>query len=140
MGFRSSFTTFGWNVIQIPDWFFEKHGRDFNFMYGFGHFRVLTMPISHKWQTKRSTDDLEQDIQKLLWSEINPKDHMNNPFIMVWLHECGGITRVEFYPDRIVYTEPTGWKEVDASGFNGVPHGDGLECTCEDEIKSRNKS
>lgn len=33
--------------------------------------------------------------------------------ILVWLHECGGITRIEIHNDRILWSEPEEWKKVD---------------------------
>lgn len=103
MGFRSTFVTQDY-YIQWPEWFIAKYSDHVNFNDGKGC-------ISSR-QEKKSYgvfSELEDDIQKVL-KEIESK---LDGFILVWLHECGGITRVSISKDSITYREPDSWRNTD---------------------------
>ena len=106
MGFRSTLTTSDYNVVW-PPWFVEKYkecltlGRD-----GHGPLGSLT-----EVKIYFSLPDLVTDIHKVLQDSFFTRPRLS-PFELVYLHECGGITRVELYKDEIHYSEPTGWATV----------------------------
>lgn len=106
MGFRSVFITED-KAFDLPPWFFDKWRDCF-------HFRQddkgkLGLPISSKIEQKMHhfSDDFHQDLQKL----IDDKGVL----VLIWLHECGGMTRVEIHKQRILYSEPEGWEKTDGS-------------------------
>ena len=96
MGFRSVFVTESAHY-QWPDWFVKKYHETVNITE-----HCLTSKLEHKTYTVWSHLDL--DIQKAIdW------DKKKN-VVVVYLHECGGITRCHITKDRIIYTEPSGWE------------------------------
>lgn len=105
MGFRSTFVTED-NVVRWPDWFREKYAN-------FAHVPAEGV-LSSKMECKTyfTWDGLAEDIRKAIdWAE------RDWPFVFVWLHECGGITRVEIHQGGVWYNEPDGWANTD-----GVTH------------------
>jgi hypothetical protein len=59
------------------------------------------------WET------LHEDIQRAIdWGEF-----LGLKFILVYLHECGGITRCQIEKDSIKWTEPETWRATE-----GVTH------------------
>lgn len=109
MGFRSTFTTQDY-PLRWPDWFQEKY-RDF---ITFPPTGVGGIYSRQECKTYGVWTDLEKDIQQaIVW-----QDHCHNfRFVLVYLHECGGITRVQISKDHIFYSEPDGWSLVE-----GVTH------------------
>lgn len=111
MGFRSTLATQDFSGVKLPKWFRDKYENDFYFRvpYSFAKSKIPTLFLSSKYELKTYGIgmDLPTDIQKVLIE----KDV--NQFVIVWLHECGGITRVQIEKERIVYTEPSGWSVVD---------------------------
>lgn len=105
MGFRSTFVTQDLSVTW-PDWFRAKYE-------GVVHFPQDRGPISSIFEAKTYSllSELPEDIRKCLSFSGRKK------FVLIYLHECGGITRVEIREDDIVYTEPTGYCVTD-----GVEH------------------
>jgi len=103
MGFRSTFTVYSINTINIPVWFGEKYHE----LVFFGDWQgTATMPIHPRKEAKTymAWSELPEDIQKVLNEPKNSHyDHW--PFVLVYLHECGGITRVLIYKDRIEYQD-----------------------------------
>ena len=98
MGFRSMFCTEDF-PYQWPDWFREKYQKTIHV--------PEKGPLSSKRECKfySAWSELEEDIQKAVdWGQY---DHL----VMVYLHECGGITRVEITKSAIRFTEPTGWRK-----------------------------
>ena len=93
MGFRSTFVTevyYG----DWPSWIIEKYKDCINFN------ECLSSKIEGK--TYMTLEDLPADIQKA----INWNDRFRKSFTLVWLHECGGISRVHIYKDQINIDEP----------------------------------
>lgn len=108
MGFRSTIVTQDYH-LPLPEWFVDKY-KDLLFMGIEGKF---TMPIASMVEFKSYVGrgrEIEYDIQRVLretpsWGDGN--------IILVWLHECGGITRIEISQKEILFSEPDKWKEVE---------------------------
>ena len=102
MGFRSTFITEG-RAITWPDWFRAKYAD------------LVRFPIEGRGMLSSSTeakqwmfDDLTKDIQLVIdWSNARL------PFVMVFLHECGGITRCEINEHEILWSEPWAWRKTE---------------------------
>lgn len=112
MGFRSTFVTDDPH-LPFPPWFVEKWAPYVHFGEGNG------LPLASKCEAKiyQTWYDLEADIGRVL-AEQNKADigQQMNPLgrvVLVWLHECGGITRAEISATGVRYSEPTGWAEED---------------------------
>jgi len=106
MGFRSVFITED-IAISWPEWFVEKWSQ-------YVHFHEATGPISSKYELKtyNKWKDLEEDVQKIIGGGFTDK------IIMVYLHECRGITRVEIYKDKILYSVPETWRVTQYIGHD----------------------
>lgn len=107
MGFRSTLVTEDDYGIQWPQWFRDKYAKTIMFR------EDCKGPLSSTRETKAYADwdELPQDIQRVIdWGRTEK-------FILVYLHECGGITRVKIQKDAIKWSEPSGWKETE-----GVDH------------------
>lgn len=109
MGFRSTFVT---NDCQWkwPAWFREKYISNV-------HFPREAGPIASvcEGKTYGMFLDLPADIQRAL-----SETETGWPawcLVLVYVHECGGITRCEIRRDSIQWNEPTGWRTTD-----GVEH------------------
>jgi hypothetical protein len=106
MGFRSTFVTqdlgFG---RKWPEWFVTRWGG----LCEFGKNGQLSSVREEK--TYGRLDELDTDIQKAI------REMEVDEIVLVYLHECGGITRVQIDHDKILYSEPQTWKVVD-----GVTH------------------
>lgn len=99
MGFRSTFTTQDYG-IQWPQWFREKYAGVIWFT-GEGKGPLHSV---REAKTYLLWGDLPTDIQRAIdWS--NPLKN----FVLVYLHECGGITRCQIEKDAIKWSEPEGW-------------------------------
>jgi len=103
MGFRSTFTTQHY-AIDWPEWFVEKYEATIMFPPG------NCGPISSKIECKTYSTwvDLDKDIHRAIDWDSFPLD-----FVLVYLHECGGITRVQFDKAGVLYSEPDAWKETE---------------------------
>jgi len=101
MGFRSTLTTYDY-PIKWPDWFRKKY----EFSIGCNGRGALYSIGEHKTYTEWLT--LPEDIQKAIdWDEFT----LN--FVLVYLHECGGITRYQIGKDSIKCSEPKEWDVVE---------------------------
>lgn len=107
MGFRSTFTTKNCE-IEWPQWFREKYDVSIRFTEdssGPLH-SVREGKIYGDWAT------LHDDIQRAIdWVQFRSK------FVLVYLHECGGITRCQIEKDSIKWSEPETWRATE-----GVEH------------------
>jgi hypothetical protein len=102
MGFRSTFITQDLGG-PLPDWFVEKWKNSLHFNEG------NRLPISSKREGKYDqADELLTDLQKVL-----PWEDEERALVLVWLHECGGITRLEISKRQIQFSEPATWKRCD---------------------------
>ena len=108
MGFRTTITTEDFSRVKLPKWFRDKWAYEYNF--GISQRRKDVMLITSKYERKfynSPDEDILLDIQKVCIKKDIDK------FIVVMLHECGGITRVQIEKDKIRLSEPTGWKETE---------------------------
>jgi hypothetical protein len=113
MGFRSTFVT-EHTVLHFPPWFVEKWGRHVHFGDDHG------LPLASKYEAKcyDTWGGLEEDIARAL-AERHAADAGQmlasiERVVLVWLHECGGLTRVEITANSVRYNEPATWREEDA--------------------------
>lgn len=105
MGFRSTFTTTDL-PIHWPRWFREKYQTSiFVPEVGALHSRREYKVYGPSWE------NLVEDVQRAIpWKEwIAKGNHLT--FVLVFLHECGGITKVHIHPDRITWLEPDEWHQ-----------------------------
>lgn len=112
MGFRSVLITEDRRGVEVPPEFLVKHPTlqaVRNEEDGKTYFPLSSMTES-KFYANFEEHQLFLDIQKLLRNI----EHFDLGINIVLLHECGGITKVIIYKDRIVGMEPTGWKMVEA--------------------------
>ena len=106
MGFRSVMITEDADPGFFPPWFVAKYERQFYMPGDDGG------PMSSKFEIKEyDLPELYADIQRLLKPSENSLG--NESFILVWLHECGGITRVEIHPAVIYFMHPTDFEVSD---------------------------
>lgn len=100
MGFRSTFITEDCG-IQWPHWFISKWDHLIWFREnGIG---VFSSKFEKKCYGDTGFMGLPEDIQLA----INWENHQR--FILVFLHECGGITRCQIHKDSILWSEPVEW-------------------------------
>ena len=109
MGFRSMFITEDF-PIEWPEWFVEKYADFVNFH------PTNRGAISSKREGKTYGifADLHEDIRKVIPWHVWYDDLK---FVLVYLHECGGVTRCQIERDRVLWTEPDSWRKTD-----GVEH------------------
>lgn len=100
MGVRSTFVLQE-SCIKWPDWFVKKYNA-------YVHFPelkdggVIASKLSYK--TYGVFSCLHEDIQKSVnW------DESEEYIVLIWLHKCGGITRVEISKNKINMSVPTSW-------------------------------
>lgn len=107
MGFRSTFTTQDY-AIQWPRWFRDKYAGAIWFA------EDGTGPLHSVREAKTYVgwEELHTDIQRAIdWSDAPDN------FVLVYLHECGGITRCQIEKDSIKWGEPESWRAT-----HGVEH------------------
>lgn len=107
MGFRSVFIAADHYLTIWPDWFLAKWGEACHFAEGRGAFASKRECKAYvTWR------ELPADVQRAVdWDADGPN------FVIVFLHECGGVTRCQIMRDRIIWSEPTGWEQTD-----GITH------------------
>jgi hypothetical protein len=120
MGFRSTFVTDDCNW-EWPQWFRDRYKASV-------HFPVEGGPISSvcEGKTYGVFADVATDIQIVL-RDIG--DKYRTKLVLVFLHECGGITRCEITPDAIKWTEPASWRATE-----GVAHEYCYGCSDADNV------
>lgn len=99
MGFRSTFVTQHY-YVNWPSWFVEKY--NVTVLFGFNNSGSISSAFECKHNETWS--NLHTDIQ----SAIDWKDFPDS-FILIYLHECGGITRCQIEEKRIIWSEPKTW-------------------------------
>lgn len=110
MGFRSVFISED-IAIQWPDWFIDKYRYELHVDTGkTGSFHS---PYEIKIY-KEGMENFPSDIQKAIDWDSMP---YLKQFLVIFLHECGGITRLHITKDSIRWSEPRGWTEID-----GITH------------------
>jgi hypothetical protein len=100
MGFRSTVISED-TFMDWPEWFVEKYK-------GMLHLD-RSGPLASRYESK-AREGLVDDVSKAVVGKFS------KPFVLVFLHECGGITRVQIDPDGTArYSEPEGWKNTSGS-------------------------
>jgi len=108
MGFYSTFTTEDCRITW-PQWFREKYSKSI----WFKDDHTGTIASKREGKTYAVFSDLPADIQRAIdWNDFQLKK-----FVMVYLHECGGITRCQIEKDAIKWSEPESWQQT-----NDVEH------------------
>lgn len=101
MGFRSTLATYDY-PITWPGWFKDKYFSSLIFLPDIG-----ALCSKGEFKTYGVWVELAEDVQRVIeWGEGPAK------FVMVFLHECGGVTRCQIERDRIAWSEPTGWRQT----------------------------
>ena len=109
MGFRSTFTTEDY-PIKWPEWLREKYANAI----WFNADGVGPLHSIHEAKTYGLWAGLEKDIQTAIdWNELRKAR-----FVLVYLHECGGITRCQIEKDAIKYSEPETWRTAEEVTHN----------------------
>jgi hypothetical protein len=111
MGFRSTCVT-SETEVEWPEWFRVKYERSF--------WIPKDGVIASKFEVKDYDtlgESLAEDIQKVMQDVEQESKKKLRDIVLIWLHECGGVTKVRIKSDRVVYMLPTQWHEVD-----GVVH------------------
>lgn len=100
MGFRSTFVTQN-AALLWPEWFVNKYKNSINFPYD-------VCELSSKYECKEYSQwsELCTDIQKC-FIELDRKP--SSYAVLVFVHECTGITRVMISNNKIIYLEPITW-------------------------------
>lgn len=102
MGFRSTFTTQDYPVTW-PDWFCEKY----NSLIWISPDKKGAIHSVGEAKVYGAWKDLHLDIKNSIdWSYIDS-------FVLIYLHECGGITRCKIDKDSIKWSEPSGWVKTE---------------------------
>jgi hypothetical protein len=108
MGFRSTFTSTDLGG-PWPQWFLEKWAGDFWFRDRGGPLAPIRESVVYgRW------DALPGDIQRVLKETGGWRAR---PFVLLFLHECGGVSRCQIDPVAIRWSEPRRWE-----GTSGVTH------------------
>ena len=82
-----------------PEWFKEKWEQSISWSLGL----ICKSP-------RKGWSDFELDVQRAMneaWTEGSEPI-----LIIVYLHDCGGVSRAHIRPDEIRYCQPISWKEV----------------------------
>ena len=103
MGFRSVLIS-GQDSRNWPEWLVAKYSAAIDFDNG----------LIRSRSEMKLYDGLLLDLFTDLQSAIGEACPM--PLVVVCLHECGGVSRVEISPQRIQWTEPAIWRVVDEGG------------------------
>lgn len=105
----------------MPEWFVEKYKDYLNFN---GEAGKECLPLSSKFEFKEYSEkgtQLPHDLQRVM-QECTKS--ISDKLVFVWLHECGGITRVQITKDSIGFSEPSEWERT-----YGVTHDYCYECS-----------
>lgn len=106
MGFRSTFTIEDYAIVW-PEWFRTKWAP---YCWFSADNRGVFAPkcegkIDGRWSA------LPLDIQRAVPWDALSIDHI----VLVYLHECGGITRCQISAEAINWSEPAGWRKTPAA-------------------------
>lgn len=109
-GFHSTFVTDDAGLLW-PEWFRSKYKGVVNFPSGSGRGPISSCresAVSDRWE------ELHTDIQTVLTCASNQRHKIT---FLVYVHECGGITKCSISDNEIKWSEPSAWKRT-----NGVEH------------------
>lgn len=113
MGFRSNLISED-TGLDLPNWFIEKYSEYKDFYFDSDKSVPFTLLKERKYYDNLAEKEIFIDIQKVLKESTWNGDKL----VCVLIHECGGITRVEIWKDKIIGNEPTSWKTVDCVNHN----------------------
>ena len=121
VGFRSTFCTDDYSAWEWPAWFREKYADSVNVP------ETGALSSKGQWKLYSQWANLIEDIQKAIdWSQVHDRPGKRPfAFIVLFLHDCGGITRFAITQNEIVCTEPSAWEETEHAS-----HGDGCNPDC----------
>ena len=110
MGFRSTFTTTA-SAIPIPPWFASKWEDAVHFG---GEVGAERFPISSKDEAKAyHWHSLVEDLSTLI-AQARRSKRLWSELVLLFVHECGGISRVEFGADGTArWSEPADFEECE---------------------------
>ena len=113
MGFRSTLISEHQDVTW-PRWFREKH--------------LWCVPDDASEVLRTGSElkagarsDFPEDVRRALAEQGWFEDH-DDGFVFVWLHECGGVTRVQVNEDKVRITYPLGWGSWDGGSQDSIHH------------------
>ena len=110
MGFRSTFTSQDC-PIKWPQWFRDKYAKVIWFPEG----EIGPLHSVREAKTYILWQELHIDIQRAIdWGDKYAPDN----FVLVYLHECGGITRCQIEKGTVKWSEPEEWKITDGVDHN----------------------
>jgi len=115
MGFRSTLTSGDLGGVNLPKWFIDKYKDNYYFGIKTRMASKNHLFISSKFESKYYSgkeEDVFLDLQRVI------KEIDISKFVLVLLHECGGITRVQVEKNKIFLSEPTDWKEIEEITHN----------------------
>lgn len=112
MGFRSNFITEDMGGVEVPSWFVQKYPKhkDWYNPENGRHYFPIVQPWESKFYDALADTEIFQDIQKILRERT---ESYPVKVVLILLHECDGITRVEITKDSIRGNEPVEWKTVE---------------------------
>jgi hypothetical protein len=126
MGFRSVVIS-DIPLGKLPHWF-ESKWMDRLHLSEWG---TISSIFEMKTYTHGGLMDLPEDIQRVIAEKTAAQPGWDPEYpmkrVLVYLHECGGISRCEIDPYSIKWTEPSGWKRVE-----GVTHDYCYGCSAAD--------
>lgn len=107
MGFSSTFVTqwHGGSAGGFPEWFVRKWQDSVHFSEGY------QLPLSSKAPAEAHGwwAEFEQDLQRAYpWEASGAVSSL----VVVYLHECGGITRAEISSEKIRYHDASQWRKT----------------------------
>ena len=103
MGFRTVFITND-NGYRWPQWFRDKYESTVNIP------ECGCISSKHEGKMYLTYEDLCDDLQKCLFTKENER---YKDIELVMMHECGGITKVQIYKDKILEAIPDSWYPID---------------------------
>jgi hypothetical protein len=122
MGFRSTMVSMD-RYIDWPVWFREKYPHLLlNTDLDTGT-ALLGITIERK---TGFYSELPRDVQQALHEVGEFKTYPNTQFVYVWLHECGGITRVQVEAHNVFISYPESWVIESETTTNQ----DSIHCYC----------
>ncbi len=105
MGFRSTFTTQDYHIAW-PAWFIEKYQDSVYIPEG----GAGPLHSKHECKIYYTWPDLLEDMQQAI--DWDGKYVNLESLVLIFLHECGGLTRYQIFRDRIAGSEPYAWQEA----------------------------
>lgn len=119
MGFRS--TLISEAGAEWPDWFRAKYAEWLTGNEG------RTVVLATPWEMKTYYGVgvyLTEDVHRALTETGYFNEASDQSFSMVWLHECGGITKVQVNADGVRMSDPADWRYVhNADGDHNYCYG-----------------